>query len=40
VGGTISVTDMNDAYWAKRFTGARHIEANDLAAIEKNKPSK
>jgi cell wall-associated NlpC family hydrolase len=39
-GGTISVTDMNDAYWAKRFTGARHIEANDLAAIETNKPSK
>jgi hypothetical protein len=31
---------MNDAYWAKRFTGARHIEANDLAAIETNKPSK
>jgi cell wall-associated NlpC family hydrolase len=39
-GGTISVTDMNDAYWAKRFTGARHIEANDLAAIETNKTSK
>ena len=39
-GGTISVTDMNDAYWAKRFTSARHIEANDLAAIETNKPSK
>ena len=39
-GGTISVTDMNDAYWAKRFTGARHIEANDLAVIETNKPSK
>ena len=40
VGGTISVTDMNDAYWAKRFTGARHIETKDLAAIETNKPSK
>ncbi len=39
-GGTISVTDMNDAYWSKRFTGARHIEANDLAAIETNKTSK
>ena len=39
-GGTVSVTDMNDAYWAKRFTGARHIEANDLAAIETNKTTK
>ncbi len=39
-GGTISVTDMNDAYWSRRFTGARHIEANDLAAIETNKTSK
>ncbi len=39
-GGTISVTDMNDAYWAKRFTGARHIEAKDLASIETNKTTK
>ena len=39
-GGTISVTDMNDAYWSKRFTGARHIEANDLALIETNKTTK
>lgn len=39
-GGTISVTDMNDAYWSKRFTGARHIEANDLAAIETTKTTK
>lgn len=33
-GGAISVTDMNDAYWSKRYTGARHIEASDLAASE------
>lgn len=39
-GGTISVTDMNDAYWSKRFTGARHIEAKDLAAIDTAKTTK
>jgi len=39
-GGTISVTDMNDAYWSKRFTGARHVEAKDLAAIETGKTTK
>ena len=39
-GGTISVTDMNDAYWAKRFTGARHIEAKDLAAVDPTKTTK
>jgi len=39
-GSSISVTDMNDAYWSKRFTGARHIEAKDLVAIETGKTSK
>lgn len=39
-GSSISVTDMNDAYWSKRFTGARHIEAKDLAAIETGKTTK
>jgi cell wall-associated NlpC family hydrolase len=39
-GGTISVTDMNDAYWAKRYTGARHIEAKDLAVIETSRTTK
>jgi cell wall-associated NlpC family hydrolase len=38
-GSSISVTDMNDAYWAKRYTGARRIEAKDLAAMEAAKPS-
>jgi cell wall-associated NlpC family hydrolase len=33
-GGTINVTDMNDAYWSKRYSGARHIEAKDLANID------
>lgn len=39
-GGTISVTDMNDAYWSKRYTGARRIQEKDVAAIETNKSRK
>ena len=39
-GSAISVTDMNDAYWSKRFTGGRHIEAKDLAAVEASKTTK
>lgn len=39
-GSSISVTDMNDAYWSKRYTGARRIEAKDLAAIEAAKNPK
>lgn len=30
-GGGIHVVNMEDAYWAKRFNGARRIEADDTA---------
>ena len=33
-GSAISVTDMSDSYWAKRFTGARRIDAKEMASIE------
>ena len=33
-GGTISVTDMNDAYWSKHYTGARRIQEKDIPASE------
>jgi cell wall-associated NlpC family hydrolase len=35
-GSAISVTDMSDSYWAKRFTGARRIDAKEMASIESN----
>ena len=35
-GGAISVTDMSDAYWSKRYTGARRIDAKELASFETN----
>lgn len=35
-GSAISVTDMSDSYWSKRFTGARRIDAKELASIESN----
>ena len=28
-GGTIHVVNMDDAYWAKRFNGARRLESDD-----------
>jgi hypothetical protein len=34
---------MNDSYWSKRFTGARRVDAKELASTEQvnqlNKPS-
>lgn len=43
-GSSISVADMNDSYWSKRFTGARRVDAKELASINTstniNKPSK
>ena len=35
-GSAISVTDMGDTYWAKRFTGARRLDAKELASLEAN----
>lgn len=35
-GSAISVTDMSDAYWSKRYTGARRIDAKELASFETN----
>lgn len=35
-GSAISVTDMSDSYWAKRFTGARRIDAKEMASFEAN----
>ena len=35
-GSSISVTDMGDSYWAKRFTGARRLDAKELASLEAN----
>lgn len=34
-GGGIHVVNMNDAYWSKRFNGARRIEATDPQAADK-----
>lgn len=40
-GSSISVADMNDSYWAKRFTGARRVDAKELANTETlNLPNK
>lgn len=33
-GGGIHVVNMDDAYWAKRFNGARRIEAGDTLAAK------
>ncbi len=35
-GSAISVTDMGDSYWAKRFTGARRLDSKGLASLEAN----
>jgi cell wall-associated NlpC family hydrolase len=32
-GGGISVVDMDDSYWAKRFNGAKRLDPKDAAAI-------
>jgi cell wall-associated NlpC family hydrolase len=39
-GSSISVSDMNDSYWSKRYTGARRIDEKELARIESIKPVK
>ena len=39
-GASISVADMNDSYWSKRFTGARRVDAQELASSELSKPLK
>lgn len=39
-GSSISVADMNDSYWSKRFTGARRVDAKQLASTTINKTSK
>jgi cell wall-associated NlpC family hydrolase len=35
-GSAISVTDMGESYWAKRFTGARRLDSKELASLEAN----
>ena len=35
-GSSISVADMNDSYWSKRFTGARRVDAKELAKADTN----
>ncbi|WP_349497361.1 C40 family peptidase [Kinneretia aquatilis] len=39
VGGAVRVEDMREAYWAKRFTGARRADLN-AAAANNNAPAK
>lgn len=39
-GSSISVADMNDSYWSKRFTGARRVDAKELTSTDLTKPSK
>lgn len=43
-GSSISVADMNDSYWSQRFTGARRVDAKELAKTDtsqvNNKPSR
>ena len=34
-GGGINVVNMNDAYWAKRFNGARRLEISKTSSSEK-----
>jgi cell wall-associated NlpC family hydrolase len=34
-GGNINVVNMNDAYWAKRFNGARRLEISKTPSTEK-----
>jgi len=38
-GGGIQVVDMKDAYWAKRFNGARRIEPGETESIQASQPS-
>lgn len=40
-GSSISVADMNDSYWSKRYTGARRVDAKELANTDlSNEPKK
>lgn len=39
-GSSISVADMNDSYWSKRFTGARRVDAKELASTDLSKQTK
>jgi cell wall-associated NlpC family hydrolase len=39
-GSSISVADMNDSYWSKRFTGARRVDAKELASSDLSKTTK
>jgi cell wall-associated NlpC family hydrolase len=39
-GSSISVSDMNDNYWSKRFTGARRVDAKELASTDLNQSAK
>lgn len=34
-GGNINVVNMNDAYWAKRFNGARRLDISKTSSAEK-----
>ena len=34
-GGNINVVNMNDAYWTKRFNGARRLEISKTSSAEK-----
>lgn len=36
-GGDIRVVNMDDEYWAKRFNGARRLDASELSSAEKPK---
>lgn len=36
-GGGIHVVNMDDAYWAKRFNGARRLDASELSPAENPK---
>jgi cell wall-associated NlpC family hydrolase len=37
-GSSISVADMNDSYWSKRYTGARRVDAKELANTDAAPP--
>lgn len=39
-GSSISVSDMNDSYWSKRFTGARRVDEKELAITDLSQPAK
>ena len=38
-GGGIQVVDMKDAYWAKRFNGARRIDPGETDTTQASQPS-